>query len=172
MPAVKIPVSEPTRVGHWIETREWKKANEEIFLYFNTTWRGQEVEARFQANRYPSARGEWSEWRIWCEQLRPIDGGYGSDLSDTARHRVRDAFKPTIEEWLASEKYVASRVRAFQNHAVRIVKDLDYIGEEARAYEFLAKNRVEFTDEFAEKFDQACIAFREFVERVKNLESE
>lgn len=83
---------------------------ETVHLTFEAVWRGRPVVVTMQADRYVHSNG-WSEWRVYAERAREDvgpNGGLGADLTETARHRLSDEFKPVVEKWLESDEYTLS----------------------------------------------------------------
>lgn len=93
---------------------------EEVFVYFNATWRGQPAAVSMRADRYTHSSG-LSEWRVYSSDVKagawdPETNWYaekGDDLSGTARSRLGDELRPMVMEWLASEAYEVSERAAY-----------------------------------------------------------
>lgn len=106
---------------------------EEVYLWFLASWRGEPAAVTMQADRYSCgtreevAAGRLSPWRIYATEARTKSddpGAFGAHLSDTARHRLSDACKPLVEEYLAGAEYLETRRAAIGRAVLAGVDDL------------------------------------------------
>lgn len=115
-----------TATGHSVEFDYRQQLdNEQVYLTFETEWRGQPAVVRMQADRYRHSSGI-SEWRYRVDEARGADtsdGRRGADLSGTARSRLSDQLRPLVEEWLGSEAYETSRDEAYFDAVRRMVRE-------------------------------------------------
>lgn len=120
--------SHSVRIGWQSGQQEVEK--EEVFFYFETTWRGRPALVTLSADRYRHSSG-MSEWRVYANDAKEHDperyGGRGDDLTDLARRRLGEQLIPVARVWLASESYAESRQTAFY-HA------LDHMARELSAF--------------------------------------
>jgi len=100
---------------------------EEVWLYFETTWRNTPAIVEMSADRYVHSEG-MSEWRVIARDAKESDptrnGNQGNDLTQLARQRLGAQLRPVVEQWLASEGYAESRRSAFGHALYRMACEL------------------------------------------------
>lgn len=166
MPTKIDTTAPPVHVSHWIETRRGKNQKEEIFFRFETEWRGEAAFVTVSADKYVHSSG-WSEWRIYATEVRKQE--WGQYHTDTAKTRMSEVYRPVVEAWLKSDAYTASRQRAFEHLAARVLEDLDHERDIPSVYRFIEEHRLEMTEEFVQNLDAAACAFAEFRTAVKKV---
>lgn len=120
--------------GHGRDLPHYAAHSETITLEYSATWRGRPVVVSVNADRYVHSSG-WSEWRIYAKQAREDvgpAGGLGADLTETARHRLNDEFKPFVGEWLQSKAYGPSASRAYVYAVKNVGSRLRYSSRDLR----------------------------------------
>lgn len=105
-----------TDISHWVQldnsAGHWS-LSEDVVFKIDAEWRGKPVVADMRADRYTHSSG-LSDWRVVCREATQDDGGgRRSTCTDLARQRLRDQLTPLVEEWLASDEYRPSEVRAY-----------------------------------------------------------
>ncbi len=122
----------PLRTGSHSVHIDWHNGQlevtkEEVWFYFETTWRGRPALVTLSADRYRHSGG-MSEWRVYASDAKEHDpernGGRGDDLTDLARRRLGEQLIPVAREWLASEGYARSRQTAFYHALDRMAREL------------------------------------------------
>lgn len=167
MPIKVDTTAPPVHVSHWIETRRNKNQKEEIFFRFETEWRGEAAFVTISADKYGYNGEKMSEWRIYCTEARKHE--WGQYHTDTAKARMSEVYRPVVEAWLKSDAYTASRQRAFEHLAARVLEDLDHERDIPSVYQFIEAHRSEMTEEFIQNLDAAACAFAEFRTAVKKV---
>lgn len=122
----------PLRTGSHSVRIGWQNGQrvvdkEELFFYFDTTWRKLPALVTLSADRYRHSEG-MSDWRIYASDAKEHDpernGGRGDDLTELARRRLGEQLKPIAQQWLASEAYAQSRQTAFYHAIDRMAREL------------------------------------------------
>jgi hypothetical protein len=118
----------PLRTGsHFITIGHDGIEKEEVWIYFETSWRNRPAIVEMSADRYVHSSG-MSEWRITARDAKESDptrnGNRGDDLTQLARQRLGAQLRPVVEQWLASERYTESRQAAFGHALYRMALDL------------------------------------------------
>lgn len=95
---------------------------EEVYLYFNAHWRGEEVTVKMQASRYTHSAG-LSEWRVYCTEAYSLPDGKDhyinrKHVTPTARARLADECETLVVQWLRSQDYRRSESAAYC-HAIK-----------------------------------------------------
>lgn len=127
---------EPVSLSHWFEpvANSHSGGKEEAFLTYAATWRGRPVEVRMSLDRYTVADGTWSPWRVYASEAReaPTEARrYGAHLTDTARERLSQQYRPVALAWTDSPAYATSRARAVAASLYRLAARMapdDYRG--------------------------------------------
>src|SRR5215813_11167191 len=111
---------QPTTVWHDVYLsgtgREYLAAQQEnIYMDFSATWQRRPVVVRMKARRYVYSGGEWSDWSIYADTAREDTGGQGlgANLTDTARTRLGQQYRPAVEAWIRSKAYRDSEAHAY-----------------------------------------------------------
>lgn len=118
--------SHSIRVDWDRRTQTYDASREEVFLYFTTTWRGEEAHVTVEANRYRHSEG-MSEWRIFANDCRKTE--HGTHHTDTAKRRLSDMLRPIVETWLAGTCNNWEDVTVAEDFAY-----VDYATSERNAY--------------------------------------
>lgn len=106
-------------VNHWVEPSLMSKkgVDEDVFLTFETEWRGEPAVIVVRAHRnesYWSDRLNMGEWNITGKDSWL--GTHDSDhrpCTDTAQVRMADQVRPFVELWLRSSDYTKSESAAY-----------------------------------------------------------
>lgn len=106
-------------VNHWVEPSLSTKGGvqEDVFLTFETEWRGEPAVIVMRAHRnesYWSDRLNMGEWNITGKDswLGTHDSDHRA-CTDTAQLRMADQARPFVEMWLQSSDYTKSESAAY-----------------------------------------------------------
>lgn len=113
---------------------------EECWPVMSAVWTGREVEVDISADRYVTADGQWTDWRIYA---RSGEDKNGRKLTDVARQRMTELAVAVTTEWLDSDEYLASRQRAFKHELRRWVRDERFDAE--RMAKLVSRHQFELT---------------------------
>ena len=109
--------------SHWVSDDNSSRHNgiskEEIYFYFDATWRGRPVQVEVSADRYAHSSGI-SDWRVYARAAY-FDGRVST--TDTARRALSELCSPIATAWLESGEYVASFQRALAHMIMRKFRD-------------------------------------------------
>lgn len=146
---------------------------EELFFYFEASWRKVPVLVTMQASRYTYADGQWSDWRIWSNDARVktegANGFRGDPVTELARRRLSDELAPGVEEWLANEaNYIPSRAAAYGRAVGNVARDLTVYGKSTSLRGALTTHRAELTPEDFDRYTRAADAYDVFASIVND----
>ncbi len=159
-----IPTIE--RVGSHSFHEDYNGAKEELFVYFDTEWRGTPARVTIrvyrQRHREGNTLGKWSKWFSYATEARAIDpeanGQRGKELTDTARSRLGEGLTTLAEAWIGTPDYVASRQRA----VARFVRDLFPNVDRVRAA--ITKYNAELSTTDIDRFARAADAYQRYLD--------
>jgi hypothetical protein len=121
--------------SHWVTLPRRTNViqKEEVYLMYETEWRGDPVHVEVVCDRYSSGMNEdrlrLGEWRVVCRIpyfIKRHEGGSWervAQASDTARKRIAEWLVPIATEWLTTDAYARSFSAALASAVVRELED-------------------------------------------------